>query len=99
MMGFTYTQRKSKPSRRFGWYREYDLDCKFVEGKGFWKLDEMHEGARPFLGLSNGSVVTCYFTNDGETITIYRPNPNAHEVYQPLPLEEHIKHQMRFGLY
>ena len=98
MMGFAYTQRKSETSRRFGWYREYDLDRKFKDWYGFNRLDQLPEGAKPFLGLSNGSVVTCYFTNDGETITIYRPNPNAHEVYQPLPLEEHIKHQMRFGI-
>lgn len=97
MMGFTYTQRKSEPSRRFGWYREYDLDRKFKDWHGFHSLSQLPEGAKPFLGLSNGSIVTCYFTNDGETITIFRPNPNAHEVYQPLPLEEHIKHQKRFG--
>ena len=98
MMGFTYTLRKSETSGMFGWYREYDLDRKFEDWHGFNSLDQLPEGAKPFLGLSNGSIVTCYFTNDGETIRIYRPNPNCKQVYKPMPLEEHIAHQKRFGI-
>lgn len=95
--GFTFTCRKTVPSERFEWYSEYDVDRKFVEGRSFWSLDEVPSGAKPFLGLSNGSIVTCYFVNDGRTISIYRPNPNAKEVYNPLSLREHIAHQMKFG--
>ncbi len=98
MMGFTYTLRKSETSRRFGWYKEYDLSHRFDDTKGFNRLDQLPEGARPFFGLSNGSIVTCYFVNDGETIHIYRPNPNSKEVYHPLPIKEHIAHQRRFGV-
>ena len=68
-------------------------------GGGFWKLSDLPEGAKPFKALSNGSIVTCYFLNDGKEITIYRPNPNAKEVYQPLELKEHIAHRKIYGTY
>ena len=98
MMGFIYTLRKYQRGGRYIHYWEYDLSHKFVDGLGggFWHLSDLPEGAKPFLGLSNGSIVTCYFVNDGKTITIYRPNPNSEEVYHPMPLTEHIEHQKRF---
>ena len=37
--------------------------------------------------------------NDGEIIRIYRPNPNYKEVYQPLPLTQHIAHIKLHGTY
>lgn len=60
-------------------------------GGGFWKLSDIPENAKPFKALSNGSIVNCFFLNNGETIHIYRPNPNAKEVYKPLALKERIK--------
>lgn len=64
---------------------------------GFWSIDQMNEraGARrikSFIGLSNGSLVTCYaaFDDVKNTVEILRPNPNAKEVYRALPLSEHI---------
>lgn len=101
MMGFTFKLRRDEPSVMYGRYQEFDLSHEFDDkiGGGFWKLDDLPEGARPFLGLSNGSIVTCYFVNDGQTITIYRPNPNAKVVYHPLTTMEHIGHQARFGVY
>lgn len=64
---------------------------------GFWSLDEVPAGAVPFVGLSNGSLVTCYATNDGETIRLYRPNPNAPDVYKPLSTAEHIAYKRAHG--
>lgn len=99
MIGFEYRKRKEEEGKPFGLYQEYDIDRRFVDGAMFWKIDDLPENAKPFLGLSNGSIVTCYFTNDGETVTIYRPNPNAKEVYHPLPLEKHIAYHMLHGVY
>lgn len=101
MMGFTYTLRKHEKGGKFVNYWEYDISHRFVDefGGGFWHLSDLPKGAKPFLGLSNGSIVACYFVNDGTTITIYRPNPNSLEVYNPMPLTEHIAHQQRFGKY
>lgn len=56
---------------------------------GFWDLCELPEGIVPFIGLSNGSLVTCYALNKEGKISLYRPNPNAKEVYKPLTMAEH----------
>ena len=66
---------------------------------GFWSLDELPEGVRPIKALSNGSIVTCYFLNDGETVTIYRPNPNAKAVYHPMTIQQHVAHVQVYGSY
>lgn len=50
----------------------------------FWSKEELPPNAQPFVGLENGAYVTLYaIRGDGETM-IYRPNPNAKEVYQCL---------------
>jgi hypothetical protein len=55
----------------------------------FWQLEDLPDGCKPFIGLSNGSYVTCYL-QIGETVnTIYRPNPNARAtVYKPFDYKE-----------
>jgi|SRR5690625_2469624 len=63
----------------------------------FWFLNEIPTGATPYIDLCNGSLVTCYWVNKGGVHHVYRPNPNAKEVYTPLPLEEHIKYMSQFG--
>lgn len=68
-----------------------------IKERLFWSLQDVPEGATAYTGLSNGSLVTCYFENKGGVHHIYRPNPNAKEVYMPLPLEEHIKYMSQFG--
>ena len=55
--------------------------------------------AKPIKALSNGSIVDCYFINDGERVRFYRCNPNAKDFYKPLTTEEHIKYQKEFGTY
>lgn len=99
MMGFTYTKRKESYSHRFGIYQEFDISHRFAEGNAFKSLDQLPDGAKPFKALSNGSIVTCYFVNDGEAITIYRPNPNAKAVYEPMNIWDHIRHCARYGTY
>ena len=77
-----------------GKWRKYSVNRKLDDshGGGFWSLSEIPENAKKIKGHSNGSIVDCYILNDGETLHIYRPNPNAKEVYKPLPLNEHIKY-------
>ena len=100
-LGFTYTAAEWKESKQLGIYREYTIDRKFADAYtgGFWKLEDLPDDTKPVKALSNGSIVTCYYTNDGETITLYRPNPNAKAVYSPLPISEHIAHVKTYGLY
>ena len=59
-----------------------------IVGRYFWHKEDIPDGARPYYDLCNGSMVRCYAANDGETITVLRPNPNAKEVFNPLAYEE-----------
>lgn len=56
---------------------------KVNDHKSFWNRSDVPEGARKFIGLSNGQYVDCYVVSNAEEATIYRPNPNAKEVYKP----------------
>ena len=100
-LGFTFTLEEERPWRSGGTYRKYSMSHKINSpyNGGFWKREDVPAEARPIKALSNGSIVTCYFTNDGETITIYRPNPNAKDVYKPLTIEQHIAHCQIYGTY
>lgn len=100
MLGFTYTLREERENEQCGLWQVFDIDRNINDPghRGFWKLADLPEGAKPIKALSNGSIVTCYFTNDGETITMYRPNPNAKEIYKPLPLDLHLAHRKIYGL-
>lgn len=103
-LGFTYKLVEEKPDGRLpgkGVIRFYELDKTIVNetSGGFWSLDDVPEGYKPITALSNGSLVTCYFYNDGEVIHFMRPNPNAKDVYKPLDIVEHIKHIKQYGTY
>lgn len=82
-LGFTYqlTKEENWRGQKNNMYREYSMSHTLVSpcDGGFWKISELPNDAKPIKALSNGSIVTCYFTNDGETIRMYRPNPNATE--------------------
>ena len=100
-LGFTYEAVRWEESESYGIYREYRLSHRIDKGSrnSFWSLEDLPEGAKPIKAVSNGSIVTCYFTNDGETIHFYRPNPNAKAVYHPLSIENHIAHKKIYGSY
>jgi hypothetical protein len=59
----------------------------------FWKMEEIPTNAITFKGLSNGSLVDCFYIHNENGSTIYRPNPNAKEVYKPMVLDDHISYQ------
>lgn len=59
----------------------------------FWDMEQIPENAIKFKGLSNGSLVDCYYIHTENGSEIYRPNPNAKEVYKPLPIDKHIEFQ------
>nr|DAW37505.1 MAG TPA: hypothetical protein [Caudoviricetes sp.] len=63
-------------------------DKRVTDGRYFWSLDEVPENARRFVSLCNGEYVDCYITDDGQTATVYRPNPNAKNVYIPYNYRE-----------
>ena len=49
----------------------------------FWQEEEIPQRAEQFVGLENGEYVNLYADKDDNSVTIYRPNPNAKEVYKP----------------
>jgi len=54
---------------------------KIITEKSFLKKEEV-KGLKKVIGLSNGSKVDCYIHEiDDINVEIYRPNPNAKEVY------------------
>lgn len=64
------------------YFKPRKVVCQF-----FWKLAEIPDGAKPFVALVNGNYVTNYaFDNGGETL-IFKPNPNAADVYIPYDYE------------
>lgn len=99
-LGFQYDPKpgEERPYNG-GIYREYTIDKVINDDKGFFNLEELPEGATPIQALSNGYLVTCYFKTYDDRIDFYRPNPNAKEVYKPMPTQAHIAHQMLYGSY
>ena len=102
-LGFTYEMKDGETTRtRDGeesTYIEYTLSHSFEEEPSFWKREDVPALARPVKLLSNGRIVTGYVWNDGKTIHIYRPNPNAKEVYKPMSLEDHIAYKKVMGVF
>ena len=63
-----------------------------IQEKLFWKMEDIPENAAKYTDLSNGSLVDCYYTNENNIHTVYRPNCNAKEVYKPMELKQHIEY-------
>ncbi len=80
-----------------GRWRKYIVNKLLDDSNSFWDLSEVPKEAKKIKGHSNGSLVDCYILNDGDVLHVYRPNPNARAVYQPLPLEEHIAYKKEHG--
>ena len=57
----------------------------------FWHYEELPFDAKPFIGLENGSYVILYAVRGENETKIYRPNPNAKEVYHRLDYMECAK--------
>ena len=62
---------------------------------GFWSIEELRKitnnaELKKVKGLSNGSVVDCYAEIKEDEVIIYRPNPNAKEVYKEMLLEDEL---------
>ena len=89
-LGFSYTQEEFNYSVEQGVYIKCRLSHSIDDNNSFMELSSVPKGARSFKALSNGAIVDCYFLNDGKTIHIYRPNPNAKDVYKPLGIRDHI---------
>lgn len=71
--------------RTLGKGRCITMQCKprKVRAEYFWSLAELPAGVERYIGVCNGSYVDCYLLNEEDTVTEYRPNPNAKEVYIP----------------
>ena len=57
----------------------------------FWDLSDVPTNATKIKGLSNGAIVDCYFLRDGDNLTIYRPNPNAKNVYKEMEFKKEME--------
>ena len=101
LLGFTYELFDERDTPTNGIYKAFKMSHNLKDDYTgyFYKLSELPKGVKPFKAVSNGSIVTCYFLNDGKTIHIFRPNPNAKEVYKPLEINEHISHVKIYGSY
>ena len=93
--------RVSEGSEETGKITFYNVSKDIIShcGGGFWNIYQILEQAsgrrlKSFIGLSNGSLTTCYaaFDDDNNTVEILRPNPNAKDVYCTLPTDAHIEY-------
>lgn len=62
--------------------RKWRLSHNFAD-KYFWGLDELPDNVKHTYGMCNGSLVDCYIQVTEHEIVMWRPNPNAKEVYKP----------------
>lgn len=88
--GLTFEISDTKKSGSNGLFEYLTFSHNIIETTNFWKREDIPKEATKIKGYSNGSVVDCYFLKDDESLVIYRPNPNAKNVYQPLEIKEHI---------
>lgn len=87
---------EERQTEELGKVQVFKTDNVIVE-KSFWRMEEVPKNAIRFTGLSNGSLVDCYYLHTSNGSEVYRPNPNAKEVYKPMPIDEHIAFQRIYG--
>lgn len=68
------------------------------DNRYFWSMEQLKEfsnGAelKKVKGLSNGSVVDCYAEIREDEVIIYRPNPNAKEVYKEMNHQDELNYR------
>ena len=102
-MGVTYTYEKTlNEGDEENEIKIYKTNYAILDARvPFWRLEDLPKNAIKFKALSNGEIVDCYFKKfkRTKTIYIYRPNPNAKEIYNPLPLQEHRAFKLLYGTY
>jgi hypothetical protein len=76
----------------------YELS-KNIELRCIWKLSEIEDidNCISYYGLSGGSLVTCYCEVKKDIVIIYEPNPNAENIYNPLPVQAYIEFKKIYG--
>ena len=80
-------------------FKSFLIDKIFIEEPYFWEMAQVPTKAKKIKALSNGSLVDCYYTINKRIVKIYRPNPNAKAVYQPLDIYEHISYNLANGTF
>lgn len=66
---------------------------RYINESLFWDMSELPVNANSFIDYANGELVNCYYYQvpDTNITNIYRPNPNAKNVYKPYKYSE-VKH-------
>lgn len=97
--GLTMKFNRTIDDPKNGKIREYLLNERFQEEGYFWKRQDVPEDAQPIKLLSNGSLVTGYVKRIGDIIHVWRPNPNAKEVFDEMPLNARIEYKRNYGIF
>lgn len=78
-----------------GEYRGEKYICGRLLGKfkvlSFWHKEDLPKGCKKFIDLCNGSYVECYYIDIKGVRIIFKPNPNAKEVYKSLDYFKYAK--------
>lgn len=101
-LGIEMAKHSERDDEDFGKIAFYELSKPIINDRsgGFWTLEELKEKSKTgnlnnlkkIKGLSNGSLVDCYVEVLDDVVYIYRPNPNAKEVYVKLDFDVQIKY-------
>ena len=71
-------------------YALFTIEGQIVE-RLFWDLSEIPVNADMFVGRSNGTEVHCFSLKTDFGAIVWRPNPNAKQVYRKFSLQEYAK--------
>ena len=92
--GANFVKQNEVMTADHGKVQDFTAETIEIQEKLFWKMEEIPENAVKYTDLSNGSLVDCYYTNENDVYTQYRPNCNAKEVYKPMELKQHIEYML-----
>ena len=88
--GAEFTKQSENDSIEYGKTESFIAKNITLLEQSFWEIADIPENAQLYKDLSNGSLVDCYYTKENDVYTVYRPNPNAKNVYKPMEIEQHI---------
>lgn len=83
-----------KRTAGYGRIMTFSFIPKDITERYFWKSEDLPNTAKKFIALENGSYVDLYADDHGKAVTIYRPNPNAKDVYKPY---DHLEMDRKIG--